>query len=622
MTESVQINGSSHSEKSVNKDTHRVVIRFAGDSGDGMQLTGTEFTRAAAFAGNDISTFPDFPAEIRAPAGTVGGVSGFQLHFADEAIYTPGDTPDVLVAMNPAALKKNLEDLKKGGVLIANSSAFTKNNLRKVGYEESPLDDDSLDEFRLVPIDMTGQVERALNESGLSTKEMGRCKNFYALGLMYWMYNRDKERQEGWIRDKFKKIPHIADANIKAFNAGYNFGITTELIGETYEVAPVKMEPGRYRNIMGNQATVLGLVAAAQKSGLPLFYGSYPITPASDVLHGLARHKDFSVTTFQAEDEIAAMGATIGAAFGGSLAITGTSGPGLALKGEALGLGGIMELPMVVVNVQRGGPSTGLPTKTEQSDLLQALYGRNGDSSLPVIAAQSPGDCFYAAFEACSVAVKYMTPVILLTDGYLANGAEPWKIPDAEKLASIDVKFGANPERYEPYARDEKTLARQWVVPGTLGMQHRIGGLEKDARSGGVSYDANNHQEMTDLRREKTERITQEMPALAVEGDADADLLLISWGGTYGTMKVGVMRAREQGLKVAHLHLRWMNPLASDVTELLKRYKTHVCCELNNGQLQQVLRAKTLVDIQSFTKVQGKPFMVSEIIDLIKKHVA
>jgi len=619
MTESVTI-AKDTAEKSVSTE-NRVVIRFAGDSGDGMQLTGTEFTRAAALAGNDISTFPDFPAEIRAPAGTIGGVSGFQLHFASEAIYTPGDTPDVLVAMNPAALKKNIADLRKGGVVIANSSAFTANNLKKVKYEENPLDDDSLDDYRVVPIDMTAQVERALKDSGLSTKEMGRCKNFYALGLMYWMYNRDKARQEEWIRQKFAKKPAIADANIKAFNAGYNFGITTELIGETYEVAPVKMAPGRYRNIMGNQATVLGFVAAAQQSGLPLFYGSYPITPASDVLHGLAKHKDFGVTTFQAEDEIAAMAATVGAAYGGSLAITGTSGPGLALKGEALGLGAMMELPMVVLNVQRGGPSTGLPTKTEQSDLLQALYGRNGDSSLPVLAAASPGDCFHAAFEACRVAVKYMTPVILLTDGYVANGAEPWKIPDASALPAIDVKFGTDPNDYMPYRRDEETLARQWVVPGTPGMQHRVGGLEKDALTGDVSYDPQNHQDMTDNRRLKTEGIANDFPATTVEGDEDADLLMISWGGTYGSMKVGVLRAREQGMKVAHLHLRWINPLPKDTIDVLKRYKHHVCCELNNGQLTQVLRAHSLVDIQSYTKVEGKPLLVQEIVDLAQKYV-
>lgn len=607
-------------KKPVNSDITRVVVRFAGDSGDGMQLTGTEFTRSAALAGNDISTFPDFPAEIRAPAGTLAGVSGFQLHFASEAIYTPGDTPDVLVAMNPAALKKNIADLKKGGLVIANSGAFNDVNLRKVNYESNPIEDDSLSEYRLVSVDMNQSVQTALDGMGLTHAEIARSKNFWALGLMYFLYNRPTQKQVEWIEAKFKKRPEIAAANVKAFNVGWAFGETTELIGETYQVERAPMEAGTYRNIMGNQALVAGLVAAAHQSELPMFYGSYPITPASDVLHGLAKHRHYGVTTFQAEDEIAAIGAAIGASFGGAIGVTGTSGPGLALKGEALGLAAMLELPLVVVNVQRGGPSTGLPTKTEQSDLLQVMYGRNGECPLPVIAGASPADCFMAAFEAVQVALKYMTPVILLSDGYIANGAEPWKIPAPESLPKIDVQFRTDPAGYQVYARDPNTLARDWVIPGTPGLQHRVGGLEKDFLTGDVSYDPQNHQKMCDTREEKVMRVQQDIPAIEIEGDKDADLVCVSWGGTYGTVKVAVMREREAGKKVAHIHLRWINPFPQDLGDVLGRFKKVLVCELNKGQLVKLLRSEFLLDAIPYNKVEGQPFQVQELRDQIEKH--
>lgn len=600
----------------------KVVIRFAGDSGDGMQLTGTEFTRVAAITGNDIATFPDFPAEIRAPAGTLAGVSGFQLHFASESIYTPGDAPDVLVVMNPAALKKNLRDLKTGGIIIANTGGFSEANLKKVGYDDNPLMDGSLDGFQVFAIDMFTMCTQALEGLDLSVKEINRAKNFWALGLLYWLYNKDPEQQVEWIKQKFAKKPQFADANERVFRAGYAFGETTEMFGETYKVERAVVEPGTYRNIMGNQALVLGMVTAARKAGLPLVLGSYPITPASDILHAMSRYRNYDVTTVQAEDEIAAIGVALGAAFGGGMGMATTSGPGLALKAEALGLGVMLELPLVVVNVQRGGPSTGLPTKTEQSDLLQALYGRNGESPVAVIAASSPADCFETAVEAWRVAIKYMTPVILLSDGYIANGAEPWKLPDPDQIAPIDVKFRTDPTDYKVYARDPETLARAWVKPGTAGLEHRVGGLEKDFLTGDVSYDPENHQRMCDVRAEKVQRIQQDIAPTVVEGDPDAELLVVSWGGTYGSLKQAVAGMNAGSEKVAHVHLRWLNPLPADLPGILSRYPKVLVCELNKGQLWRHLRAELLTPAKSFTKVQGQPFTVAELTAAMKKELA
>jgi 2-oxoglutarate/2-oxoacid ferredoxin oxidoreductase subunit alpha len=595
-----------------------VVIRFAGDSGDGMQLTGTEFTRAAAVAGNDIATFPDFPAEIRAPAGTLAGVSGYQLHFSSDAIFTPGDAPDVLVAMNPAALKANMKDVKRGGMIVANSGAFNDQNLEKVGYKTNPLEDGSLADYRLVAIDMGTMVTNALQGLDLSMKEVGRSKNYWALGLVYWLYNKPTERQVGWITEKFAKKPDLLEANIRAFNAGWAFGETTEIFGETYEVPAAKMDPGVYRNIMGNQALAAGLAVAAQKAGLNMLFAGYPITPASDILHSLAKFRSYGITTFQAEDEIAAMGATIGASYGGSLGVTATSGPGLALKAEAIGLALVMELPVVIIDVQRGGPSTGLPTKTEQSDLMQAMYGRNGEAPVAVIAAQSPIDCFDTAVEAVRTATKYMTPVILLSDGYIANGAEPWKVPDPDTIAPIEVNFRKDPTGYQVYARNEQTLAREWVKPGTPGLEHRVGGLEKDFTTGAVSYDAMNHQRMVDVRQAKIDRIQQDIPKCTVEGGVtEGDLLVIGWGGTYGALKQAVLRAQGKGKKVGHLHIRWLNPFPKDLGDVMKKFKQVLVCELNKGQLWRLLRAEYLVPAKSYTKVQGKPFAVSEIEEAI-----
>lgn len=600
----------------------KVVIRFAGDSGDGMQLTGSEFTRAAAIAGNDIATFPDFPAEIRAPAGTLAGVSGFQLHFASEEIYTPGDAPDVLVAMNPAALKKNLRDLKTGGIIIANAGAFKEQDLRKVGYATNPLEDGSLGGYQVVAIDMFQLCEQAVaGLDGLGNKDIQRSKNFWALGLLYWLYNRDPDQQVKWIEEKFAQKPLYADANVRVFKAGYHYGETTELFGETYKVERAKVAPGVYRNIMGNQALTLGMVTAANKAGLPLILGSYPITPASDILHAMSRYRHYDVITMQAEDEIAAMGVAIGAAFGGAMGLATTSGPGLALKMEAIGLAVMMELPVVVVDVQRGGPSTGLPTKTEQADLLQAMYGRNGESPVAIIAPRSPADCFDAALEAWRVALKYMTPVILLSDGYIANGAEPWRLPDPDAIAPIEVKFRTDPEGYKVYARDPETLAREWVKPGTPGLEHRIGGLEKDFLTGEVSYDPMNHQRMIDVRQEKVMRIQADIPPTEVEGAPDADLLVVSWGGTYGSCKGAVQEHLAKGNKVAHVHLRWLNPFPKDLGDILSRYKRVLVCELNKGQLWRLLRAEYLSPAHSYTKVQGQPFMVQELVEVIGKHL-
>lgn len=600
-----------------------VVIRFAGDSGDGMQLTGTEFTRAAAVAGNDIATFPDFPAEIRAPAGTLAGVSGYQLHFSSESIYTPGDSPDVLVAMNPAALKRNIADLKRGGMLIANAGAFSEQNLEKVGYKANPLEDGSLDGYRVIPIDMGTHVANALEGMpGIGFKELSRSKNFWALGLMYWLYNRPIEKQLVWLEEKFKKNPEVLEANTKVFKAGWAFGETTELFGETYEVGQAPMEVGTYRNIMGNQAIALGLAVAAHKAGIPLLYGAYPITPASDILHAIAKYRHFGVTTFQAEDEIAAMGAAIGAAYGGSIGIAVTSGPGFALKMEALALAVMMELPVVVIDVQRGGPSTGLPTKTEQADLLQAMYGRNGECPVAIIAAKSPVDCFDAAVEAVRFAVKYMTPVVLLSDGYIANGAEPWKLPDPATIPPIEVKFRTDPNGYNVYDRDPKTLARAWVRPGTPKLEHRVGGLEKDFTTGAVSYDNMNHQRMTDVRAEKIMRMRQDIAEPEVEGSPDGDLLVVGWGGTYGSLKQSVLKANADGKKVGFLHLRWLNPFPDGLDRIFAKYKKVLVCELNgthrgNGQLWKLLRAEYLVPAMSYTKVQGVPFSTAELAQAI-----
>lgn len=597
----------------------RVTIRFAGDSGDGMQLTGSEFTRASAIAGNDLRTFPDFPAEIRAPAGTLPGVSGFQLQFAEHAIYTPGDQPDVLVAMNPAALKTNLRDLRSGGLLIVNTGAFTAQNLAKAGYAANPLEDGSLAGYQLVQVDISKLTTAALAGSSLSTREVARSKNMFALGLMLWLYHRPTEPAIRNIRTKFAKLPEIAEANEKVLMAGHAFGETAELFANTYEVRPATIAKGTYRNISGNQALAMGLLAATKLSGLPAFLGSYPITPASDILHELSKHKHFGLTTFQAEDEIAAIASAIGAAFGGSLGITTSSGPGIALKQEAMGLAIMTELPLVVVNVQRGGPSTGLPTKTEQADLFQAVHGRNGEAPVPVIAASSPSDCFYAALEAVQIAIRYMTPVMLLSDGYIANGQEPWRLPEMSDLKSIEVKFRTDPENFHAYERDETTLARAWVKPGTPGLEHRIGGIEKDARTGAVSYDPANHEKMVRLRAEKVERVAQDYAPLEVDGERTGDILVVGWGSTKGAITGAVEALRAKGRNISHLHLRNLNPLPRDLGDILAGFQTVVVPELNLGQLVQLLRSKYLVDAKPINKVQGKPFQVAELMARIEE---
>ncbi len=598
-----------------------VTIRFVGDSGDGMQLTGLEFTRATAIAGNDLQTFPDYPAEIRAPAGTLPGVSGFQIQFAAEPVFTSGDQPDVLVVMNPAALKTNLKDLVSGGMLILNTGAFTENNLQKAGYKTNPLNDGSLDNYKRFDVDITRMTELALKESGLNTKEVARAKNMFALGLMLWMFGRPTDPTQRYLREKFGTKPDILAGNEKALQAGYNFGETTELFAATYQVKRAAITPGTYRNITGNEATAWGILAATKQSGLPGYLGSYPITPATDILHELARHKNFGFTCFQAEDEIAAMASAIGASFGGALAFTTTSGPGVALKQEAIGLAVMTELPVVIVNVQRGGPSTGLPTKTEQADLLQAIFGRNGESPVPVVAASSPADCFETIFEAARLAVKYMTPVFFLSDGYIANGQEPWLLPDASKLPAIPVKFRTDPNDYYVYQRHAETLARDWVKPGTPGLEHRIGGLEKDKLSGSVSYDADNHDAMVRVRAEKVARIAQEIPPSKVHGDADGgEVLVVGWGSTHGAIHTAVERLRAKGKPVSSLHLRYLNPLPPDLGAVLKRFKKVLVPEMNLGQLVMMLRANFLVDAKGLSKVQGKPWKVSELAARIEEH--
>jgi 2-oxoglutarate ferredoxin oxidoreductase subunit alpha len=596
-----------------------VVIRFAGDSGDGMQVTGSQFTSTSALVGNDIATFPDFPAEIRAPAGTLPGVSGFQVHFSSGEIFTPGDDPDVLVAMNAAALKVNLPTLPRGRTVIVNTDGFDGANLSKAGYARSPLEDGSLDGYQAIKVPLSGLTVKALESSPLSTRDRLRCKNFYALGIMYWLYSRPMESTEAWIRKHFSKKPELMEANLTVLKAGHSYAMASELFQVRYEVPPAPQAPGFYRNVSGNKALALGLYAASVRSGLPLFVGSYPITPASDILAELARLKPQGVITFQAEDEIAAVCSAIGASFGGSLAVTMTSGPGLALKGEAIGLAVTTELPLVIVNVQRGGPSTGLPTKTEQADLLQALCGRNGESPLAVVAAKTPGDCFDAAVEACRIAVRHMTPVILLSDGYLANGSEPWLVPEPSSLPEIPVQFRTDPAGFSPFARDPRTLARPWVRPGTPGLEHRIGGLEHQDVTGNVSYDPGNHERMTILREEKIARIADDVPPAELFGDPRGDLLLVGWGGTHGALHAATLACRARGLSVSHLHLRHLNPMARNVEGALRSFRKVLVAELNRGQLHLVLRGRYLVDCLRLSKVQGLPFAVQEVVEAAER---
>ncbi len=594
------------------RDIEHAVVRFAGDSGDGMQLTGTEFTREAALHGNDLATFPDYPAEIRAPAGTTAGVSGYQIQFAAHEVFSPGDQPDTLVAMNPAALKVHLGDLKRGGLLILNEATFKQGDLERAGWKSNPLTDGTVDGFRVIKVDFEKLVVKAVEGTGVSAKDASRCKNFYALGLVFWIYSRDTEREELAIRTRFAKSPPLAEANVRAFKAGYNYGETIEALDAQYSISPARLQPGKYRNITGNSALALGLVAAGQQGGLRLFFGSYPITPASDILHELSKYRRFRITTFQAEDEIAAIGAAIGASFAGSLGITASSGPGLALKTEAMGLAVMTELPLVIINVQRGGPSTGLPTKTEQSDLFQAVYGRNGECPLPVIASRSPADCFEAAVEACRIAIDYRTPVILLSDGSIANGSEPWLLPDLTKLPKIDPNYTTDPAGFHPYKRDEK-LARSWAVPGTPGLEHRIGGLEKDALTGNISYDPLNHEKMVRTRAEKVRRVADSIPKTEPYFDPKGDVLVIGWGGTYGSITQAVMEARGTGLKVGHVHLRHIFPLPSDLTEVAARYRHVLVPELNMGQLRLHLRGQIGLESIGLNKIQGKPFHVAEV---------
>lgn len=595
------------------KQLDRVVIRFAGDSGDGMQLTGSEFAKAAAEAGNDIATFPDFPAEIRAPAGSLFGVSGFQLHFSSSEIFTPGDAPDVLVAMNPAALKTNLKDVVPNGTLIINSGAFVEANLKKAGYATNPIEDGSLAAYQVHVVDISALTMTALADTALSVKEKARAKNYFALGLVFWMYGRETEAEVRRIHQQFAKKPQFAEANVAVFKAGYHYGETAEVFQTTYHVPPAKFAPGMYRNITGNEALALGLVVGAELAGKPLYFAGYPITPASSILHALAKYKNFGAMTFQAEDEIAAIGAAIGAAYGGAMAVTASSGPGIALKTEAIGLGVMTELPLVVVNVQRGGPSTGLPTKTEQSDLFQAVLGRNGEAPVPVIAAKSPGDCFYAAVEAMRIATRYMVPVMLLSDGYIANGSEPWQLPDLEALPKHPITHRTDPNGFALYARHPDTLAREWPIPGTPGLEHRIGGIEKDSVTGNISYDPTNHEKMIGLRAEKVARVAQDIGELDLCGDTSGDVLLIGWGGTFGALRQATEAMRAHGHRVSHAHMRWMWPLEPGLAPIIKNFKHVVVAELNSGQLRTLLRATYLVDAVGLNKMQGLPFFVREI---------
>jgi 2-oxoglutarate ferredoxin oxidoreductase subunit alpha len=591
----------------------RVVIRFAGDSGDGMQLTGTQFTNTAAILGNDVSTLPDFPAEIRAPAGTLPGVSGFQLQFSSQDIDTPGDAADVLVAMNPAALSVNLGDLKPGGTVIVNVDAFTERDLAKAGYTVNPLENGSLGAYRVIKVELTRLTRAALRDTGLDTRAVDRCKNFFALGMMYYLYNRPTEVTEKWLDEKFKGKENLAHANKLALRAGIAFCEASEIFHETYSVPRARLAPGRYRNISGNEALALGMVVASTKAGRSLFLGSYPITPASDILHELARYKRFGVCTFQAEDEIAGVCAAIGASFGGSIGFTSTSGPGVALKTESIGLAVMLELPLVIANVQRGGPSTGLPTKTEQADLLQAMFGRNSEAPVPILAPATPGECFHMAYEAVRIAVRYMTPVFILSDGYLANGAEPWKIPDLSVLPEIPFLNPTDPAGFRPYTRDPRTLGRPWALPGTPGLEHRIGGLEKQEVTGNVSYDPANHERMVHLRAEKIERIAQDLPDLEVIGPSSGKLLLLGWGGTYGAIRAAFRRLQDEGAPVAMAHLRYLNPFPRNLGPVLAAYDRVLVPELNSGQLALLLRARFLKDVTSLSKIQGRPFTEGEV---------
>src|SRR5216110_2799113 len=596
-----------------------VVIRFAGDSGDGMQVTGLQFTTESALAGNDLATLPDFPAEIRAPAGTLAGVSAFQLNFSSNEVFTPGDDLDVLVAMNPAALKMNVGDLKPGGILIVDREGFNQQNLQKAEYASNPLEDGSLQRYQLFPAEVSKLTSAALKDLGLSARAVFRCRNFFCLGMTSWLYHRPIGPSESWLSDKFKKTPELVEANIRALRAGYNFAENSELFAVSYEIRPATIVPGKYRNITGNAATALGFVAAAQKAGRPIFLGSYPITPASDILHELSGLKQFDVYTFQAEDEIAGIGAALGAAFGGAIAITTTSGPGMNLKAETMGLALAVELPLIITDIQRAGPSTGMPTKTEQADLLMAMYGRHGEAPVPVLAAATPADCFTMAYEAVRIAVKYMTPVILLSDGFLANGAEPWLIPDPATLPEVPVAFRTEASGFFPYLRDEETLSRPWVVPGTPGLEHRIGGLEKEYLTGNVSYAPTNHEQMIRVRARKIAGIIREIPPLEVFGPPEGELLVVGWGSTYGSITQTVRELQAAGHAVAHVHLRHLNPLPADLGGILRRYPRVLVPELNLGQLVRLIRAEYLVDAIGFNKIQGRPFKVSEIVSRCSK---
>src|SRR5262245_14162782 len=599
-----------------------VIIRFAGDSGDGMQVTGLQFTTESARAGNDLATLPDFPAEIRAPAGTLAGVSAFQLNFAAEPVFTPGDDLDVLVAMNPAALRMNLDDLRSGGILIVDREAFSDANLRKAGYDRNPLDDGSLERWQLFPVDITKLTTASLKGLGLSAREEFRCRNFFCLGITSWLFHRPIEPTEAWIEGKFRKSPKLVEANRRALRAGLAYAENAELLAVSYEVRPATIPAGTYRNITGNTATALGLVAAARKAGLPLFLGSYPITPASDVLHELAALKQFDVCTFQAEDEIAGIGSALGAAFGGAIGVTTTSGPGMDLKAETLGLALAVELPLIICDIQRAGPSTGMPTKTEQADLLMALYGRHGEAPVPILAPCTPADCFTIAFEAVRIAIRYMTPVIILSDGYLANGAEPWLIPDADALPAIPVSFRTDAQGFFPYLRDDETLSRPWVRPGTPGLEHRIGGLAKEAVTGHVSDAPLNHEQMVRLRARKVAGVTREIPPTEVFGPADPDLLVVAWGGTFGAVRQAVTDLQAAGHRVAHVHLRYLNPLPADLGDVLRRARRVLVPEINLGQLVRVLRAEYLVPAIGFNKIQGRPFKVSELVSRCTRLLA
>ncbi len=607
-----------HAHKRERRDS--VVIRFAGDSGDGMQLAGMQFTAESALAGNDIATLPDYPAEIRAPAGTIAGVSGFQVNFSSGEVFTAGDEPTVLVAMNPAALKANLDDVPANGVIIVDKEAFSEANLKKADYKSNPLTDHSLDKYQVIQVDVTKLTTTALHDTGLNNRAVFRCRNLFVLGMISWLYQRPIESTINWLEGRFKKTPELLDANLKALRAGYNYGETTEMFASSYEVPPARIVSGTYRNITGNTAVALGFVAAAVKAGKPLFLGSYPITPASDVLHELAALKNFPVYTFQAEDEIAGVCSAIGAAFGGSIAITTTSGPGMNLKAEAVGLAVKTELPIVIADIQRAGPSTGMPTKPEQADLLAAMYGRHGESPIPVIAASTPADCFAAAYEAVRIAVKYMTPVVLLTDGQLANGAEPWLLPDTDKLPEIKVEYRTDPVGFMPYLRDEDTLARPWAIPGTPGLEHRIGGLSGEDKTGNISYSPANNELMVRIRARKVAGIAREIPPTEIFGDVNGgDLVVLGWGSTFGSIRETVKQLRGKGKKVSHIHLRYLNPLPTDLEALLKKFKKVMVAEMNMGQLLKLVRADYLIDATGCNKIQGRPFKVSELTNRINR---